>query len=249
MKKRGKMLRHKGIKSPRSTDLIDGGSVDKIGVVFSCIIILCSCGCESRKPAPQSGREGTQAAAGRFVPTGSDPTVALDTQTGRLCRTTSTVGGHADLPQCGDGKAEQVEQVNVDPKVWENAEIAVTCSGKDHLLPTYPMDAKGEKNVVLNCTIKNLTNKTVPLAAPAKVDALLHLRKGQAVRVPSVYLGSNQHVIPARGEVREAGLFLRHHNCPARQSDYDCVQAELMNTSELLLTDTSNGVHYHMRIE
>jgi hypothetical protein len=159
------------------------------------------------------------------------------------------VGGHADLPQCGDGKLEQLEQVSVDPKVWENAEIAVTCSGKDHFLPTYPEHAKGEKNVVLNCTMKNLTNKAVPLTAPAKVDALLRSHDGQAVRVPNIYLGSNQNEIPSRGEVQNAGLFLSNHNCPAKQPDYDCVQAELMNANELLLTDNSNGLRYHIRIE
>ena len=194
-------------------------SMSILGMILSCLMILCSCGCESQKPTPQKRPEGAQTATGRFAPTGSDPAVALDTQTGRLCRTTSTGGSHADLPQCGEGDAEHVEQVSVDPKKWENAEIAVTCSGKEHFLPTYPEGAKGEKNVVLNCTIENLTSKAVPLAIPAKVDALFRLHDGRVVRAPNV------------------------------QSDYDCAHAELMNTDELLLTDTSNGVRYHVRVD
>jgi len=69
--------------------------------------------------------------------------------------------------------------------------LAVTCSNKDHLLPTYPEHAKGEKNVVLNCTINNLISKAVALASPSKVDALFRLHDGQAIRVRNVYLGSN----------------------------------------------------------
>lgn len=222
-----------------------------------CVVALCPlilCGCQSQK-APQS-------AAGRFVPTGSDATVALDTKTGRLCRTTANAGNHADLPLCSEGQGQKgehagsegdagrVDQVSVDPKVFDNAEIAVTCSGKEHFLPMYPMNAQGRKEVTLNCNIKNLTGHTVPLPAPAKVDALFRLHNGQVIRVPHVYLGSQQHEIPARGEIRDAGLFLGHdRNCPADQSDYDCAQTELMNSDELLLTDTSNGVRYHVRVE
>ena len=217
-------------------------------IIFGLVAL---CGCESKK-APQP-------IAGRFLPTGSDATVALDTQSGRLCRTTATAGNHADLPLCSQGVGQQVspggetdqaEQVSVDPGLFKNTEIAVTCSTRDHLLPMYPIDTKDRKEVALNCSIRNFTDHAVPLPAPAKVNAVFRLHNGQAVRVPHVYLGSQQQEIPARGEIPEAGLFLGHaNNCPAAQSDHDCAQTELMNSNELLLTDTSNGVRYHVRVE
>ncbi len=91
-------------------------------------------------------------------------------------------------------------------------------------------------------------NKAVPLAPPDKVDALFRLPDDRVVR-GHAYLGSNQRKIPSRGEIRSAGLFPGNNDCPAKQSDYDCVQAELMNANDLLLTDTVSGVRYHVRVE
>ncbi len=59
----------------------------------------------------------------------------------------------------------------------------------------------------------------------------------------------NKHEIAARGEISSAGLFSGNNECPAKQSDYDCVQAELMSANQLLLTDTASGVRYHVRVE
>ena len=141
----------------------------------------------------------------------------------------------------------KAEEVKADTKTWENAEVAVTCSGKEHLLPGYSMDGRG-KQVTLNCTIKNLTDKALPLAASDKVDALFRLPDGRVVR-GRAYLGSNLHEIPARGEISNAGLFPSDNECPPKESDYDCAQAELMKANELLLTDTVSGVRYHVRVE
>jgi len=141
---------------------------------------------------------------------------------------------------------DKSEHVKADTQTWETAEVAVTCSGKEHLLPWLSVDGKG-KQVTLNCMIRNLTDMTVPLALPDKVDALFRLPDGRVVR-GRAYLGSSQHEIPARGEIG-AGLFPGDKDCPAKQSDYDCLQAELMKADELLLTDTAKGVRYHVRIE
>jgi hypothetical protein len=140
------------------------------------------------------------------------------------------------------------EQVKADTKTWENAEVDVTCSSKEPLFsPWYSTDGKS-KQVTLTCTIKNLTDKPVPLATPAKVDALFLLPDHRVVR-GHAYLGSSQHQIPPRGEIRDAGLFPGDNDCSPKQSNYDCVQDELMKANELLLTDTVSGVRYHVRVE
>jgi len=189
----------------------------------------------------------SQPASGRYLPTGSDPRVALDTQTGRLCRTVEAADYRADLPQCGKEDAEQVVQVDVDPRSWADAEITVTCSAKEHLLAAYSMDGKG-KQVTRNCTIKNLTNKTVPLAAFDKVRALFRLPDGRVIR-GYAYLGSQHHEIPAHGTIDSAGLFAGKNDCPIAQSDFDCADAKVMQSRELLITDTVSGVRYHILIE
>jgi hypothetical protein len=162
--------------------------------------------------------------------------------------------GNAVTSQAGYAKQAQVaspdktdEQVKVDTKTWENAEVDVTCSNKEHLLPWYSTDGKSNQ-VTLTCTIKNLTDKSVALATPAKVDALFLLPDHRVVR-GRAYLGSSQHQIPPRGEIRDAGLFPGDKDCSAKQSDYDCGQDELMKANELLLTDTVNGVRYHISVE
>jgi hypothetical protein len=141
---------------------------------------------------------------------------------------------------------DKAKQVKADAKTWGSAEIEVVCS-KAQLLPWTALDGKS-KQVTLDCTVTNHTDKTVPLAAPDKVDALFLLPDRGVVR-GRAYLGSSHHEIPARGEVREAGLFPGNNDCPAKQSDSDCAQAELMKANELLLTDTVSGIRYHVRIE
>ena len=146
-----------------------------------------------------------------------------------------------------DETPQAPEQVKADVKAWQAAELAVMCSGKDQLLPMFSMDGKG-KQVVLNCTITNRTNKAVPLTRPDKVEALFRLPDNKVVR-GRAYLGSSQHQVPANGDIKQAGLYPGDKDCPAKESDYDCAQAELMKASELLITDTANGIHYHVSIK
>jgi hypothetical protein len=221
--------------------------MSRISVTIACLVILSSFACESHKAMPQK----PGATAGRFVPTGSDPNVALDTKSGRLCRISRAAGNHPDLPMCGQPDVEprdELEEVDANPEIWERAEIAVTCSGKDKLLPWSPLDANGRKQVILDCELKNLTATPVSLLAPSKVDALLRLRDGRILRVQNVYLGSGEHQISSRGNIH-GGLWLGHRYCPSVQSDYDCAQAQLMNASELMLTDTDTGIRYHVTVE
>jgi len=108
------------------------------------------------------------------------------------------------------------------------------------------MDGK-QKQATLDCTLKNLTDNAVLLTSPPKMDALFRLSDDRVVR-GHAYLGSNRHEIPARG-VMNIGLFPGNDDCPARQSDEDCVQAELMGAHELLLTDTVSGIRYYVRVQ
>lgn len=122
----------------------------------------------------------------------------------------------------------------------------MTCS-KEQLLPWTALDGKS-KQVTLDCNINNLIDKAVPLVSHDKVDALFLLPGGRAAR-GRPYLGSNQHEVSARGKTEKAGLFPGGKECPVRQSDRDCATDELMNSNELLLTDTVSGVRYHVIIK
>jgi hypothetical protein len=138
------------------------------------------------------------------------------------------------------------EQVKAEVADWTSAAVRVTCSNA-RTLPWTSLDGKS-KQVTLDCTMQNVTDKALPLLDAKKVDALFHLPDGRVVR-GNAYLGSKDHEIPAHGQI-EGGLFPGgDNNCGIKQSDSDCVKAELMESHELLLTDKVNGTRYHVLIE
>lgn len=212
------------------------------------------CGCESKKQSTttKGESESYRPSPGRYLPNGSDVTVALDTQTGRLCRTTATANNHPDLPQCGEAavesehqKSEQLEEVTADASKWHTAEVEATCLRKDNIR-FYPLDGKG-KRIPLSCTLRNLTSNVVLLPAFDKWDALYRLPDTRVVR-GRAYLSSSRKEISAHGEIK-GGLTAGDRDCDIRESDDDCVQAELMKAKELLLTDKVHGVRYLVLIE
>ena len=146
----------------------------------------------------------------------------------------------------GQGHEPQhAEQAPFDPTAWSSPEIEVVCS-ENKLLPAASIDGK-TKEVVSTCTIRSLMDRVVSLAAPGKTQAVFRLPNG-AIQSGRAYLGSSEHEIPPHGEI-QGGLWFSESKCPIRQSDYDCLQAELMKSDELLLTDTASAIHYHVRLE
>lgn len=142
--------------------------------------------------------------------------------------------------------ASTVEQVKANVTEWTNAEVTVTCSNA-RLLPWTSLDGKS-KQVTLDCSMENVTSKALPfMDAKKKIDAMSLLYDARVVR-GKAYLGSNKNEIPAHGKI-EGGLFPGNDDCPAKQSDSDCVRAELMESHELLLTDTVNVIRYHVFIK
>lgn len=218
--------------------------------VLAVLIVSLSllCGCESKKQFTTTKSESGsyRPSAGRYVPSGSDARVALDTQTGRLCRTTAKANDHPDLPQCGEAsvESEQLQEVDADTSKWNSAEVKATCFSRKDLIAWYPLD--GGKNIPLICTVENLTGKAVPLSEYDKVEALFRLPDSRVVR-SRAYLSSRQKEIPAHGEI-EGGLTV-DRNCTLSESNYDCVQTQLMKAKELLLTDKVHGVRYLVLIE
>jgi uncharacterized membrane protein YsdA (DUF1294 family) len=141
---------------------------------------------------------------------------------------------------------QEIEQVKADAAEWTNAEVRATCSNA-RTLPWTSVDGKS-KQVTLDCTIENVSNKTVALLDAKKVEALFHLPDGHIVR-GNAYLGSKDHEIPAHGQI-EGGLFPGgDKECAVKQTDDDCVRAELMESHELLLRDKVNGTRYHVLIQ
>jgi hypothetical protein len=162
-------------------------------------------------------------------------------------RSVASQGGDTRQAIARTAATDKAWEVKSDTKAWSKAEVSATCSNKkEHVLSWFSLEGK-VKQATLDCTLKNLTDKAVSLTSPPKMDALFRLPDDRVVR-GNAYLGSNQHEIPARGEIN-VGLFPGNDDCPAKQSDDDCVRDELMGANELLLTDIVSGIRYHVRIE
>jgi hypothetical protein len=138
-------------------------------------------------------------------------------------------------------------EVAVDPKTWEHPEVTATCSATEGLFALTSMEGKG-RQVPLSCRLKNLTDKVLALPSPNKNEALFRLPDGRVIRSEHTFLGSDQHEIPAHGETH-AGLFPGNKDCPVQQSDGECVQSEVKGAMEMLLTDSTTGVRFYVRIE
>lgn len=199
-----------------------------------------------RTPAP-SHRAGDVAAipaaraapAQRFVPTGNNPAIALDTQTGRLCRTiVPTTGSHdkyAGLPLCTSTKAVPPTPV---PFAWDkgvqNAPLEVSCSLTKNLLRFYPVNSLGKMSVTPSCTIKNRTSKDVALVRSTNYDAFFREPDGKTTRRSHVNLASSKTVVPAHRQI-QGGLFLGF-NCSTKESPQACLKSWLGGSREFVLT-------------
>ena|ERR1039457_2011331 len=222
-----------------------------------CSVILAGCRAEtptSERPT-DAKKEGLPAHT-RFVPTGANPEVALDTDTGTLCRTVpaqpSQHDAYTKLPLCTaiqQFNGASLERVIIDSSEWEKAEIEASCSRDKGSLPSYPVDNSGTKQITTECIIRNRSNRNVPFnARPPKFEAVVRVKDGSTVRAnEEIYLASSKTEIPAHGEI-VGGLFV-DHSCDVRVANVDCLEAGLMNATELFLTDLNTGIHYRVRID
>jgi hypothetical protein len=73
-------------------------------LLLASVLIVSSTARSNDEPKPQAKQDAPCAA--RFVPTGNDPEIALDTQKGVLCKTVgnTTNGKYQSLPTCGGGQ-------------------------------------------------------------------------------------------------------------------------------------------------
>lgn len=215
-------------------------------------------GCRSKTSGSEKGSQSPPVHA-RFVPTGADPAVALDTETGRLCRTVPAdwfeenapePGKYVNLPICTAAEHSDTSSMvstGIDASAWEKYEVVVTCP-PDKTWEMYPVEKPGKKQVTINCTIRNRTDRNLPFGArPPRFEAVIRAGSGSAVRPEQkIYLASSNVAIPARGQI-EGGLFV-DHTCETAVPNLDCFEAGLQNAKELLLTDLNTGIHYRVWI-
>lgn len=186
--------------------------------------------------------------AQRFVPTGSDPQVALDTQKGTLCRTIPASAGasdkYADLPLC-TGEATAPRPVRFAWKeALSQAPLAVSCNVRKGLIPFYSVGDVATKNIIAPCLIQNQTDRTVTLDSSADYDAIMRGSNGKMTRRMHAGITSKEPTIPAHGHI-EGGLSTQS-KCDARQTDAECLKAWLGGTGELMLFSDSAGARAHV---
>jgi hypothetical protein len=72
-------------------------------IVLTAALVAANIACSVENQKPPEKQDAPCAA--RFVPTGNDPDIALDTQTGTLCKTVPNTTNHAyeSLPACNAG--------------------------------------------------------------------------------------------------------------------------------------------------
>jgi hypothetical protein len=113
----------------------------RLATALGAVLLIVACS-TSRNVPKQQTRQQQQ----RYVPVGSDPEVALDTQTGMLCRTVAVASPgdtrSASLPLCG-------QPIYVDSSTGEALDPACAVTSRDKKLGFVPDACKSGKTWVL----------------------------------------------------------------------------------------------------
>jgi hypothetical protein len=188
----------------------------------------------------------------RFMPTGGNPEIALDTSSGSLCRTIEptpeATDKYAKLPMCGaESLSPAVQAVFVWDKALKEAPLSASCYQAKSLLPSYSATTPPTMRVTSNCIITNLTAKPEPLAGAVSYSAILRRPDGETTRRAHVSLASSESVVPAHGHI-EGGLWL-NTDCAPKQSPAECLRTWLGNSTELILTAETTGPKAHITMD
>jgi hypothetical protein len=222
--------------------------------------LLFSVGCTPDKPSlPLQKVESVtpelrEASQGhRFMPTGGNPEVALDTLNGTLCRTVEPTTGATDkyvkLPMCGADEASSpaVPVIFAWDAALKRVPLSARCYQAKSLVPFYSVTTPTTMRVASGCIITNLTGKPEPLAGPVIYSAILRGADGKTTRRANVSLASSESVVPAHGNI-EGGLSL-NTDCAPKQSPAECLKTWLGNSTELILTADTTGAKAHITMD
>jgi hypothetical protein len=221
--------------------------------------LLLSVGCTADKPSlpPQKVESVTpeprDASKGqRFIPTGSNPEIALDTLTGTLCRTVEPTSGatdkYAKLPTCGVDPSPRAIPVKFAwDKALREAPLSASCSQEKSLVPFYSVTTPTTMRVASGCIINNLKADPEPLVGSVIYDAFLRGPDGKTTRRANVSLASSETVVPSHGNI-EGGLSL-NTECAPKQSPTECLKAWLGSSTELILIADATGAKAHITMD
>jgi hypothetical protein len=226
-----------------------------LGLALALGLAGCTAG---RNAAPQKADVAphiTPSVAGqRFAPTGSDPEIALDTESGSLCRTVAltprSAGKYAKLPMCATGDAASISQPVVSYS-WDSglksAPLEASCFRTKSVLPLYSRGSSPSMTVTSACIIENRTARDQPLVGSIAYDAILRAPDGGMVRRTKVSLASSEKVIPAHGRI-EGGLWT-NTECPSGESPASCLGNWLGNANELILVAEGARAVVYVRMD
>lgn len=101
------------------------------------IILLCFIsGCSGADKATSAPSKNATASVQRFLPTGNDPSIALDTQSGELCRTVSDPGTPDNFYEAGCEIKDEYKDLHFVPdscrsgKTWTRADLKALAPSK-----------------------------------------------------------------------------------------------------------------------
>lgn len=202
---------------------------------------------ESVTPEPRDASQGH-----RFMPTGGNPEIALDTLSGTLCRTVGPTTGatdkYAKLPMCGVVSSSQAVPVTFAwDKALKEAPLSASCYQAKSLVPFYSVTTPTTMRVASGCIITNLKANPEPLVGAVSYSAILRGPDGKATRRANVSLASSESVVPAHGHI-EGGLSL-NTDCAPKQSPAECLKTWLGNSTELILTADTTGAKAHITMD
>jgi hypothetical protein len=129
----------------------------------------------------------------RFLPTGGNPEIALDTSSGTLCRTIEPTPGatdkYAELPICGaESSTPAVPITFAWDKALKEAPLSASCYRAKSLLPWYSETTPPTMRVTSGCIITNLTAKPEPLLGAVSYSGILREPDGKTTRRADVVL-------------------------------------------------------------
>lgn len=208
---------------------------------------LPSQGAKNVTPEPRDASQGQ-----RFMPTGGNPEIALDTASGTLCRTIESTPGatdkYAKLPMCAAESSSPAMPVTFAwDKALKEAPLSASCYQAKSLLPSYSVTTPPTMRVTSGCIITNLTAKPEPLAGAVTYSAILREPGGKTTRRANVSLASSESVVPTHGHI-EGGLWL-NTDCAPKQSPAECLKTWLGNSTELILTAETTGPKAHITMD
>lgn len=101
-----------------------------LAAILSLTVACTACGDFGKTSSPEKAQEAQ--CTTRFTPVGNDPEIALDTQSGELCRTVADTGDPLGILDPACGVSEDMKKVGFVPRACNSGKTWVKGEGDKH---------------------------------------------------------------------------------------------------------------------